>query len=190
MDSARRRSTLAGHAFAPERNSTYETSVPEVFTRTYDFLFEMIQMVIGKTGRLRQEVIAFNLRGGIPFLARALWEDEPDLLDKQIDDLLARWPVVAHISQRTVERQKSVWFAPPNNPESQEAVVVRVLSKTADAVAICRLNAVDPGGRRRGVEVQKGILCAAPHRVRCEVAEASEPARSRDRATPRVVFNR
>ena len=108
----------------------------ETFESAYDLMFEMVEMLACRTGHLRQELVGFEFRDGTPVPARAVKVEQSDVLGRLMQQMLDRWPVVAHIFQG--------WTVPDATSDHQrvrcEVIVIALHSHDAACMATCRID--------------------------------------------------
>jgi hypothetical protein len=134
------------HAIAPS----------DPFGAVYDLMFEMAEMLVSRTGSLRQELVGFEFDGDVPVPARAVRVGQSDALHRLMDEMLARWPVVAHIFQG--------WSLPESNSAGYRHVrseVIVIALHTHDRACIARCKVVRPPparGTAKGDSPQPGSV--------------------------------
>jgi hypothetical protein len=136
------------------------------FGAAYEMMFEMAEMLVSRTGHLRQELVGFEFEGGSPMPARAMRVEQSDVLNRLMQQMLDRWPVVAHIFQG--------WSLPDASSAGYqhiryEVIVIALHTRESACVATCRVDRADthpvtdedPRGCR-SIKVEKGRLRAIP----------------------------
>ena len=144
------------------------------FGAVYDLMFEMAEMLVSRTGNLKQELVSFEFDGEVPLPARAVRVGQSDALKRLMEEMLVRWPVVAHIFQG--------WSLPdPGSAGHQhvrsEVIVIALHTRDRVCVARCKVDrtpqrretSTDDGREPGSVTVEKGRL-----RVIAKTPDASD----------------
>jgi hypothetical protein len=132
----------------------------------YDLMFEMVEMVVSKSTHLQQELVGFSFVDGSPSPACAVRVEQSPRLRELLEDMLDRWPVVAHVFQG--------WSSPDAGIEGyqhvrHEVVVIAVHLHDASRMATCRVSRAPAfeaslfGRREAGASssmISKGVLRA------------------------------
>jgi hypothetical protein len=105
--------------------------------RAFELTFEMIEMLVAKTGRLRHELVGFDLRDGRPTPARAVRVDDATGFEPLMRDMLDECPVVARVFQSWAVVDGSV---AADVGARREVVVISMHTRQGSAIATCRVD--------------------------------------------------
>lgn len=119
------------------------------FKVAYDFLYGMVERVYTATGGVNHELIGVEFANGKPSGVNVLVVKRVEDVPRLRDEMLARWPMVAHVFE--------AWEAPdasmPAHDHPERFDIVAIMLHTAEfaATASCR---VDPAKK----SIERGEL--------------------------------
>lgn len=110
------------------------------FSAAFDLIYGMVEAVYTKSGGVNHELIGIDFVQGKPEGVSVLLVQRPDDIPKLRDEMLLRWPMVAHVFE--------AWAAPDDSmpahehPLRYDAIALMLNTTEFMATANCRVDPV------------------------------------------------
>lgn len=139
-DAKRKRKAAANAVLSAEERAAMLGSDP--FKAAYDLLYGMVESVYTQSGGVNHELIGLEFEAGKPAGVNVLLVKRTEDVPRLRDQMLLRWPMVAHIC--------GAWSAPdtsmPPHTHPQRKDVVGITLHTVEFVAVAQCE-VDAAAR-------------------------------------------
>lgn len=109
------------------------------FKPAYDFLFGMIEDVYTSCGGVNHELFGIDFQAGKPTGVNVLVVHRIEDVPRLREQMLQRWPMVAHIFEGWAAPDESV--PPSQHPQRYDIVSVMLNTSDMTAAASCRVDA-------------------------------------------------